>query len=1031
MSIKYGDIFSVSLLNINKKYYGEILEFQWKNTISLDIKPEFSVSGPTTITDINLIQVSCSLGINFSTSSKADMFIGDSRIKMLFDEGVHYKKLFGHLSTPKDTLVSFKDGIHWNHIVYPYRHKAIRITASLEINQAFEVKSAIPPYGEYLERFVPVSGILHGKSNVFVSAFTLEGSGRRYQLALDQGLLFKHLVGNKKSGFCVDQGSLNKTILTKFANTHQISASLSLLQEFNAVAETKSSIPEESTSSNLEIDLSLSAKADHYSYYYAQPVFYFKNGVLYKHLSGSPSQKQSIFLDKSTLYKHISPLIKELGLNLVNLSGKAKFVSGGQSVAAIPTIHSASASIEVSFGLGALPSWRLVHSARASMEISLGCTALATKPYIHAASGSVEAVSQAVSTGPSLHTAYRISANLEVSSVLKSKVVKQNKATSSLSLLFIPMNHNASIIRQRASLGISLSYDISSIYTQSSLSTRLETRAKATYQHRLSASMEASFGGGAFCWLAKNGRMSVTSSLEIKCVVSGLRIVAIYNSSKPKLTIRPKLEADLKRVGRLSAEAKFISGGRVRIPPVYTLRCWASARFIFDAGAKGTTEYYLFARGVYNTLRWNRSAYARYYEIYMSDFPGKEYELIKDRVLQMDKPEFSIPVDMVPQNFEATNIGNGVKLTWDSPQYIGAPMTFKVVPIREDYTRDYEPEADNVWTGDDIPVSAIWVDQSGLTISDHRRHDYNSWKISATNGLVEPGFIDAPEITGGYFVVWAYIDFEEVPDCIWVALYNGISWDKRVYWSKNKCPYGFIGEHSRRYLEEIPTSGAWVPLIISLKNLEASKVMGLKFGVFKEEGTGTIYIDSICYTPQVVRRIDPPYLTLRREDAYCIYRNDKKIAYTDNLEYNDYGAVDTGGFQGGAPTYTFRYDPINGVKISWGTPEGNGTEYTYKLASVNSNGEESSFLEQTITVSTSYAKTEINISSSSTPEFMVTVNGPASHYYHTDAVPGEIYTYVFTAYSSIGEVISKVTKKYQVPLDHVLDYFILDKSLLV
>jgi hypothetical protein len=466
-------------------------------------------------------------------------------------------------------------------------------------------------------------------------------------------------------------------------------------------------------------------------------------------------------------------------------------------------------------------------------------------------------------------------------------------------------------------------------------------------------------------------------------------------------------------------------------PPMKTERIDADARIYFDAFADCICTYYLsINRGKYK-LTWSPYMGVSHYEIYRSEFPGASYVKMGE-VEPSGKPYFEFEYDMPPRNLNITKESRGVRLTWEYPDNVGAPWTFKVVPVRNPGEQLFSPSADQPWVVDTLPSEAIWTGVTGLTTSDFRRHGAFSYRVEADAGCVEPGFSGMPTLlSDGNIIVWAYCDKDNVPDSFWLTFIDQTGKESRRFWAANRCPQGTLGRPSKRYEEEMLNPGAWSPLVVHTNDIELNNIQGIKFGVYKKRGTAVMYFNSIYFTPEPVIKLGLPHVGLHPEKSYAICRNQKQICSCSGFAYNDLEAVDLTGYatHNDGLIYNFDYDLLDEcVSIDWHIPAGEGTQYGYDLVSIDYFGNNSSPVSQSVIVTDTYSRTEILIQAVGRPDVTIVTTG--SGYRHYGAVPGEVYTYTMTVYDVDGHVVAVTVKTFAVPLDSTLDYFILDESIL-
>lgn len=430
-------------------------------------------------------------------------------------------------------------------------------------------------------------------------------------------------------------------------------------------------------------------------------------------------------------------------------------------------------------------------------------------------------------------------------------------------------------------------------------------------------------------------------------------------------------------------------------------------------------------------VTWNKLDNADSYAVFYSDEPGGSYSLVSVVPQPEDPekdPECEITINMVPEIELIEQAQKGAVLTWKEPWNIGAPWTLKIVPM---YGGAYSfiPSADRAWATDVLPIGAEWIDSTGISLSAFRRHESLSIKIEAEDGYVEPGFSGATYTPSNcYIIIWVYVDEINRPDCIWISFHSG-DWEHRVYYGANLCPYGEHGAKSRRYAGEIPSKGCWAPLIINTKDIEADSVDGIKFGVYKQEGTAVIYIDSIYWTEQPVISVPQSHIGLRNINRYGITRNSKFIGFCNELTYNDMGAVDPTGIPGVIPAHTIYTDQATQSNIiKWAAPSGYGMQYTYTIVAYDDNGVPGPPAQGSVTISEDYAYAIITISSEDQDPIVQTVYG--SSYIHQNVEFGRTYLYEVEIYDSNDELTAEFDIEYVTPSGNLLDYFILDVSLL-
>jgi hypothetical protein len=481
-----------------------------------------------------------------------------------------------------------------------------------------------------------------------------------------------------------------------------------------------------------------------------------------------------------------------------------------------------------------------------------------------------------------------------------------------------------------------------------------------------------------------------------------------------------------------TANGLSTTGGFAHSPPPNTHIARASARARSYPYCSVDVKFHLYVLS-WRKLYWNPTDSTKYYDVYRCDQPGGTYYKI-GTAAQQPKPNYRVEIDLRPRNLAVQRVSEGIRLDWNEPEINGYPMTFKAVPIKYDETPMFTPNPDTSWVTDALPAAATWLNQDGLTTSAFRRHGDTSLKVSTSNGYVEPRFTGATQtIPGGnYIIVWVYLEKESLPDTFWCSFYDNNNWEHRFYWGNNLCPFGKVGEPSRMYAEELPIPGMWTPLIVDTSDINISEIHGMSFGLMKENGSATIYIDSVYYTEQPIVKMPWPHIGLYPYDTYTINRGGELYSRTSLTEFLDTNITSTNGFTvtGGQPLYTFERSRVEDkVVITWGIPDGAGTNYLYEVASMDMTGALTNFVNVSTTVSEDYDHTEITISSPSTPQFTVTASG--NSYEHSGVISGETYHYIFTTYDSQDNVTSTVEKDYTMPYGSVLGHFKLGKSVLV
>lgn len=325
-------------------------------------------------------------------------------------------------------------------------------------------------------------------------------------------------------------------------------------------------------------------------------------------------------------------------------------------------------------------------------------------------------------------------------------------------------------------------------------------------------------------------------------------------------------------------------------------------------------------------LLWNRVNTATSYDIYIAYTPGAEYTKI-DTVTQdplSPVQQYLFSQVYAPENFTASQNSEGVELAWTEPLR-GVPYTFKVVP-----NSGQVPPSDTPWLTHELPSGAVWVEQ----VTHSNKVLYSTHSFEVIEGITFRLADASPVMQPARIIVYVYIDIATRPDCIWIEFQSDGSWEHRMYWGRDICPYGTSGTESRRKGGSIPSCNCWFPLIIDPRDINLSSITGMSAGILSDSGESRILIDSVFFSSTPVHRLEQPHIGIK---SYDIYRDGNFIGSTCSNTFIDTGATDH--------TISTCVDQINlvpaspsSIEISW-LNQGIGTTYLYELQAVYDDGD--------------------------------------------------------------------------------------------
>lgn len=1045
---KFGDLRIVSLLNIKKKYYGEILyaELDIEHPISGSVDVVFSVSAKPTL----IRAVSSSFDILADTELKSPYKMGPDEYKIISCKASGGSAFYADINTRPTELLYFEDGLLFRHTMgysgivanyfTHYKHQDFVVydaKAELAINLGGKASSTLTKDYALVNISAQDCNLIFATSNKIVHT-------EDRPLALESGTLFNHLHGTEKlipyynvqvnyyrrftvkANVDITLGVENSYELTKTYYKRWVPISANGSSGTNVRRCTTTIFPESPS---------------------LPPTF--DNGILFDHLAGLHPK---IHHDSGNIYDVIIHKLPKRTLAFGKVSGDAVFYTSSKVSFTWPKAIMPCTAFghAVSDGQAILDSEEFtIHNPKARLDIAPEFSANTYRAKVGKGQAKLifgtEVSSQwgiilpSAAEGGSVFSADANGYRAKVLSASAGAIFDASGEPITLKLSPVWTNivsdgsaWSRSFYRVMASGDTSLRglANVSSIEgITSSGSAEINGEAIAYRCLVLSANGHAEFAKDhvkyttIYCHIASaDGESSLDTLVNIKAIYSGS---CIGNSITDGSTYETWTY-------RVTASLPLVFGYKAFQPPMDVLRAVCYGESYFDPEVlRSELKFFLYVEGVYNRLRWNRYRNAKKYSVYMSSIPGEPYIKVGEAPA-IDKPYYDIKIDMVPRNLRTVPSGTGVKLAWDEPLFKGAPATFKVIPEFEDGFAPMSTrtaQQDLVWVDDELPEGAIWLNQDGLSLSNYCRHGTNSFKVSAESGSVEPRFVNAPEISG-HIIVWVYIQEDSVPDAFWFTLINNKGEERRLFWAQNRFKNDVLGEKEKRYCEELPVPDTWAPIIFHTDDLELTGITGMGIGVSKKEGSASIYIDSICYTPQPVYKIPFPHVPLRRERRYSIYRNEELIGYSDSLEYNDNRVLDIGSGTDAfsyQPIYSIRHNELDDtIRISWTVPSSEGTEYDYKVISHDALGGVSSAATLTTTVAIDHAKTEIIISSENTPEYSVITTD--SVFVQEDIIYGDTYRYTIISYDSEGTPTSTVIKTYTVPYGSCLDSFVLDES---
>jgi hypothetical protein len=154
-----------------------------------------------------------------------------------------------------------------------------------------------------------------------------------------------------------------------------------------------------------------------------------------------------------------------------------------------------------------------------------------------------------------------------------------------------------------------------------------------------------------------------------------------------------------------------------------------------------------------------------------------------------------------------------------------------------------------IWIGDSLPAGAVTTSDGG-----------DNWVWEAANQAPESGTRTARTIVasglhelsftgstaaamqvsaGDGLFAWIYLNSANPPSEVLVAWYDGSSWEHRAYWGTNNISYGTNKTVGRYYAGPLPSTGAWVKLVIpaSAVGLEGAAVSGMDLSLYNGGAT--------------------------------------------------------------------------------------------------------------------------------------------------------------------------------------------------
>lgn len=436
------------------------------------------------------------------------------------------------------------------------------------------------------------------------------------------------------------------------------------------------------------------------------------------------------------------------------------------------------------------------------------------------------------------------------------------------------------------------------------------------------------------------------------------------------------------------------------------------------------------------TLRWNRSN-TEEYNVYRADYPGAEYTLVGTVEQENDpalptynRPEFKFFNDAIPKNASAIQTNRRMLVKWEDA-FVGSPFTFKISDNEE-----ITPNRDFRWFNETIPNGASWLNNSGIELDESRSlTGLRSIKI-VEEYLERPRFSSASYQLppNSYIIIWLFIDPELPPDSIWFEFQSNNSWEHRIYYGLDLCPYGKNGTSSRHYGGVIPGLGGWVPLIFHTNQIDiTSHISGMGFGLKSKNKNSVVLLDSVWWSEDPVYSVDPPVLGIK---GYNVYRDGKIVAQTQGTEFFDMQAKDLNARAGELNYLIQEIEPDNNggrILIKWQSKIEDGTEYRYEIRSVDTNGNESSSAECSGVVNNNNSHIEVYVAKDKDlldggSEFL----GETTSFeiIHSNVEPLTTYWYLFKSFDNNNEVIAETIASFTSSGFSLLDHFILDYGIL-
>lgn len=432
-------------------------------------------------------------------------------------------------------------------------------------------------------------------------------------------------------------------------------------------------------------------------------------------------------------------------------------------------------------------------------------------------------------------------------------------------------------------------------------------------------------------------------------------------------------------------------------------------------------------------LKWRKMSEYKY-DIYKSEHPGGEYQFLATT----DEEEYTYSRFIQVDNPQATGLGNKVNLSWDT-SLSGCPETFKIVPYTSVDTPAYIPQRELPWMANYFPSGNLIISNQDDVHWDeeHKLYGSVSLRVEAEDGYSYPHFRGVNfGITDRFVVCWVYISKVYQPDSIMFTFYEG-NWNKRVYYGRDKFPFGVEGTSSMLYMGALPQAGCWSPLVIDMKALGITNATGMGFGVYKDpkdgQGVqrGVAHFDSVFTSQQYIStiKIGPTvqYYELQRrrfDKDYTILNESFHNTFIDNNAPDIFGY----GTKNYTPNYSFLPN-ISGdsIQIRWNVPVGTGTEYIYRIRAVDGMGDDNPWAEINAMVSSEH--NYIIIKGSSTKGYYPLLETSYGDKFTHNNLEVEVeYYYKLESYNFSNELTSTVMRIVKTTPGSALGFFVLGSS---